>query len=216
MSDYDDEMDLDEDELEELYEDAHDPDDLTPEEVFSMVMLNKIKKTKVTIQLEDKDGDVVSLADVVEGLIGYVKDKLQADEDNDFTAQIMPMMAQSLVSGLGRMIGIRGTAFYLAQEGTRHAMIYMMCVGFLLLKYVQEHNLLIHTYEEPVSDEEIEEIERKSKASSVATMGSMMGMDPRQILQHMVDQGQLSETDLEDLLHRTQETEDGEDDDGES
>lgn len=210
MSDYD-EIDLDEDELEDLYEDMTDPDDLTPEEVFSMVMLNKIKGTKVTIQLEDKDGDVVELSDVVEGLIGYVKDKLKDEEDSDFTAQIMPMMAQSLVSGLGRMIGIRGTAFYLAQDGTRHAMIYMMAVGFLLLKYVQEHELLIHTYEEPVSEEEIEEIERKSKASSVATMGTMMGMDPREILEQMVERGQLHEEDLADLLRRTQG--EGDDDD---
>jgi hypothetical protein len=211
MSDYD-EIDLDEDELEDLYEDMSDPDDLTPEEVFKMVMLNKIKGTKVSIQLEDKDGDIVALADVVEGLIGYVKDKLQADEDSDFTAQIMPMMAQSLVSGLGRMIGIRGTAFYLAQEGTRHAMIYMMCVGFLLLKYVQEHGLLIHTYEEEVSEEEIEEIERKSKASSVATMGSMMGMDPREIMQQLVEKGELHEQDLEDLLSRARQGD--EEDDG--
>jgi hypothetical protein len=205
MTDFDDETDPD---LESLYEDMRDPDELTPEDVFSMVLLNKIKGTKVSVSLEDSDGDSVSLADTVEGLIGYVKDKLADDGDNDFVTQIMPLMAQSMVSGLGRMIGLQGTAFYLANEGTRHAIIYMMCVGFLLLKYVQEHGLKINTYEEEVSEEEIDEIERKSRASSVATMSSMMGMDPREVLQRMVDQGQISESDFEELFKNRKDDED--------
>jgi hypothetical protein len=199
MSDFND-MDLDQDELDELYSDSTDPDDLTPEEVFSMVMLNKIKGTKTTIQLEDKDGDIIELSDIIEQLIGYVKDKLSSAEDTDFTTQVVPMMGQALVSGLGRMIGIRGAAFYLAEENTRHAMIYMMCTGFLLLKYVQTHDLLIHTYEEEASEEEIAEIERKSKASSVATMTSLMGLDPHEVLNKMVETGQITSDDLADLL----------------
>ena len=203
MSDY--EEDFDTDDLEDIMEDHVDPSDLTPEEVFSMVMLNKVKGTKVTVQLEDKDGDIVELADIIEGLINYVKDKIGDDEGSDFTEQIMPLMSQAVVSGLGRMMGVRATGFYLAQDTTRHAIIYMMCVGFMLLKYVQEHELLIHTYEEEVSQEDIDEIERKSKATSVATMSGMMGMDPRDILQQMVDRGDLTEQDFEDLLKNNKE-----------
>lgn len=205
MSDCEDEMDLDEDELAELYEDQVDPDDLSPEDVFSMVMINRVKKTKITVQLEDKDGDTVALADIVEGLIGYVKDKIKDTDGNDFTEQIMPLMAQSVVSGLGRMLGIRATGFYLANEGTRHAIIYMMAVGFLLLKYVQQHELLIHTFEEEVSEEEIEELDRRSKASSIVTMGSAMGMDPKEILQGLMDKGKINESDLRSLLNEDPE-----------
>ena len=205
MSDYE----IDDDDLQDLYEDTQD-DDITPEEMFSMVLLDKIKGTKVTIELKDKEGDVIELADIMEGLIGYIKDKLEDEEGSDFTQQIFPMMGQALVSGLGRMIGIRSTAFYLSNEGIRTSMVQMMSAGFLLLKYVQEHELMIHTYEEHVSIEEIESIERKSKASNIAIMGSLMGASPREILQKMVDEGQISEEDLAELISAGQKNEDDE------
>jgi len=148
------EEDMDTD-LEDLYSEMN-PDELTPEEVYDMVLVNKAKGTKVSIELEDKDGDKVEVADIVEGLIGYIKDQLGEEgslEGNDFVDQIMPLMTQSMVGGLGRMMGLQYTSFLMAQDGVRHSIIYMMCVSFLLLKYVQEHELLIHTYEEEVSEE---------------------------------------------------------------
>lgn len=210
MSDYDDDM-MDEDYrefLEDQAESMADPDELTPEDVFTMTLLNKAKGTKVMVELEDADGDSIELSAVIEGLIDYVKDRLKDEDDSDFTTQIVPLMSQAVVSGLGRMIGIRPTAFYLANEGTRHSIIYMMCVGLLLLKYVQEHNLLIHTIEEEVSEEEIDEIMRKSRASSVATFSTMAGMDPTEVLQEMVEKGQITESDLQDLLRRKKDDDD--------
>lgn len=199
MSDFD-EMDFDglEDELEDAFE--GDPtDDLTPEEIFKMVLLNKIKGTRVHVELKDDDGDTVDLPEVVSQLLGFMKDRLQEDS-NQFVEQIMPLMSQATVSGLGRMVGIHPTAWLLANPMTRDAIVHMMCVAFLLLKFVQDHGLKIHTYEEEVSADEIEEIERKSKANSVATMGSLMGMDPREILKQMLDQGKITQEDLSDIM----------------
>lgn len=198
MSDFD-EMDFDglEDELSEAIE--SDPDELSPEDIFKMVLLNKIKGTRVRVDLRDGDGDAVDLPEVVEQLIGFMKDRLQEDS-NQFVEQIMPLMSQSVVSGLGRMLGINPTAFLLANDMTCHAIVHMMCVAFLLLKFVQDHDLKIHTYEEEVSPDEMEEIERKCQASSMATMGSLMGMDPQEILQRMLDEGRITENDLYDLM----------------
>ena len=197
MSDYDDGIELDDDELQELYE--YDQDNLTPEDVFSLVLINKRTKKKVTVQLEDKDGDRIELADLLEELVKYIQDKL-AEDNNQMTDEIMPLMSQTLVSGMGRMIGIQPTAAFVTNPNTRMALIYMMMISFTMYKLVQVKGLRINTVEEEVTDEEIEEIERKSKASSVATMSAMLGIDPREALRQMVDRGDLTENDLEEML----------------
>lgn len=190
-------MGLDEDELEMM---EGDPDALTPEDVFKMVLLNKRNKTQVSVELEDEDGDSIELADMMEELVNYVKDKLDDKDGNQIVDQVMPLMSQALVSGLGRLVGLRATAFFISNPETRMALIYMMMISFVLYKTVQVKGLKVVTNTEDVSEEEIEEIERKSRASSMANMSAMMGMDPRQMLNQMVERGDLTKQDLEDMM----------------
>jgi len=199
MSDFD-ECDYEglEDELSESFE--GDPDDLQPEDVFKLVMINRITKKRVHIKLIDDEDDEVDLTETIAQLINYIKDKYQDPDGSTFTEQILPLMSQSIVSGLARMIGLQSTAFYLSNETTRMAMVNMMAVGLLLLKFVQENNLTINTFEEDVSDEEIEDLDRKSRASSVAAMSSAMGIDPKEVLQQLVDQGKITNQDLKDIV----------------
>lgn len=206
--DDDDDMELSDEEIEALYSGSS--DDLTPEEVFKLIMVNKQRGVKISVHLEDETGDRIELADVVEGLINYIKDKMKDGDSNDFSSQIMPLMSQAIVSGLGRMIGLRETGFYLANESTRMAMMYMMCVGFLLLKYVQQHNLKIHTVEEEVSEDEMTDIDRKSQASSVGVMARLMGLDPEQILQELVKSGKIDQTTVNDLFKKDPDDNDDE------
>jgi len=201
----DDGIELDDDELAELYED--DPNRLTPEDIFSMVLLNKKTKKKVSVQLEDKDGDEVELADMLEQLVGYIKDKLNQDS-NQLLDEIMPLMSQTLVSGMGRMMGMNATAFFIANPDTRMALIYMMMISFTMYKLVQVKGLKINTIEEEVTDEEIDEIERKSRANTVATMSSMFGMDPREALEQMLENGDITQEDLQDMMGQSNKARD--------
>ena len=207
MSEFD-EMDFDEEEMETLYEDT---DDLDPEDLFSMVTINRVRKKKVRVELEDETGDTVQLKDVITELLAYIKDKMEDEEGNQFTEQILPLMAQSVVSGLGRMIGIRPTAFYLSQPVARTAIINMMAVALYLLKFVQQKNLVINTFEEDVSEEEIDELDRRIKAESMATLAAFAGEDPRAVLKELREQGHLTDDDLKDILN-----EDGDDDDSDA
>jgi len=197
MSQFD-ETNYDEDDIQDLFEDE---ESMTPEEIFKMVMINKVKGTTVHVELCDKEGDKVELSDVIEQLLSYVENKLEDEKANQFVDQIMPLMAQSVVSGLGRMLGIRHTAFFLANDLSRVALVNMMSIAFLLLKFVQQKELTIQTYEEEISEEEIEEIERKAKAGSTATMGALLGLDPKEILDNLVEQGEISQSDLEAILN---------------
>jgi hypothetical protein len=201
MSQFD-ETDFEEDELDELLEDQ---EEMSPEEVFKMVMINKVKGTTVRVELLDKEGEQVELSEVIQKLLGYVENKLEDDDPNQFVDQIMPLMAQSVVSGLGRMLGIRQTAFFLTNEISRVALVNMMSIAFLLLKFVQQNELTIQTHEEEISEDEIQEIERKAKAGSAATMGALLGMDPKEILENLVEQGEISQSDLEAILSEDDE-----------
>lgn len=201
MSDFD-EVDFDE-ELESLYEE--DLDSLSPEEFFKMVTINKIKGITVRVELRDEEGDKIELADIIQQLTEYIQEKMQDTDGNQFADQIMPLMAQSIVSGLGRMVGIPLTSFYLANDLIRTSIINMMAISLLLHKFVQKNNLTIHTIEEKITEEEMETIERKSKANSVATMGAFMGIDPKEMLKNMLDRGDITPEDFNDIINEGSE-----------
>jgi hypothetical protein len=210
MSEFD-EMDLDEEELELL----RDPDDLSPEDVFRMVTVNRNKMAKVSVKLEDEDGDEVDLADTIADLIVFMEDKMKEKEGNQITDQIFPLISQSVASALGRMIGINTTAFYLSIETTKQALMGSMCIAFLLLKYVQKHNLKIFTVEEPIEQWEIDEMERKSNANRVAMMAALAGHDPRAILEQLKEEGRITDEDLLDLVGKGNSNNDLDDDEDE-
>lgn len=211
MSDYDDMSDIfDEDELEAMYE--NNQDNMTPEDIFKMVMVNKVKGVTVKVELRDKDGDVVEMPDVIEQLLEYIKDKL-TDGNNQFVDQVMPLMSSTMASALGRMIGIPATMFYVSQDQTRMAFIHSMAIGFLLLKFVQQKGITIHTYEEEITEDEIDDFERRSKANNVASLAAMAGQDSREVLRSMLKDGKITEEDLQSLLGEEEDNDDDEEDD---
>ncbi len=208
MSEFDDDSPFDQDDLEAagLTEPSQ---NLTPEEIFSMVMINKKKGVQTRIELRDEKGDVVQLHEIVSDLLEYLKDKLASDEDNQVGDQIFPMMAHAMVSGLGRMVGIPLTGFFISSDMMRTSMIQMMCISFLLLKYVQTHKLTIVAIEEPLQQEEIESLERKARANSVATLGALTGLSYKEILKELVDKGELTQEDLAEMLSKDKSNDPG-------
>lgn len=200
---------FDEDELRDAGLIEDNGDSLSPEEVFSLVMVNRKRLVRTKIELRDKDNNVIPLHEVIDSLVEYMKGKLNAEESNQFADQIFPMMGQALVSGLGRFIGNSMTGFYLANETSRNSLMYMMCMSFLLLKYVQDKKLTIVALDEPVTPDELESIERKSKATSMAMMSSLMGMSPKEIMKELVDKGELSEEEVQEVMAGGKKKDDG-------
>ena len=198
MSEFD-ETDFDESEI------FDETESLTPEEIFKMVLINKEKGTSVHVELFDEDGDEVELSEIIEKLLTYIEDKISSDEPNQFVDQIMPLMAQSVISGLGRMLGLEHTAFYLTNETSRIALINMMSIAFLLLKFLQKNKITIRTVETDISEEEIETIKRKANAGSAATMGALLGLDPKEVLENLVEKGEITQEDLDAILNKDED-----------
>lgn len=194
-------MKKDEDEIDSDYADMcrNEGDALTIEEIVKVVLVNKKRGTTVRVELHDAEDNKVELPEVLEQITDFMKDKL-SEAENQFVDQIMPLMGQAAVSGLGRMMGVEATAMLLSTPLTRESICDMMCVAFLLLKFVQKEGLKIHTFEEEVSEEEIANIERRSKANSVMTMAAMTGMDPKQVVEEMLKRGDITEEDVSKLL----------------
>lgn len=197
---------FDQEELESLYED--DAERLTPEDVFKLVTINRVRKVKTRTEITDTDGNTVDMVDLIQQLMTYMKDKVSSHEANQFSDRILPMLAQTMGSFLGRFLGIPKAAFYLAVPDTRDAFQYSMALGLLLYKTVKDKNWTIHTYEEDLTDEELEEIERKSAANNVATLAALSGHNAREVLREMVNQGKLTEKDLKDILGSSDSEED--------
>jgi len=198
IDDNGDEIELDDDILNDLENSS--PDNLQPEDLFKMTTINRARHKQVKVEIQDETGATIKLADIIQELLNYIKVKSSDTEDNQFMGQIIPLMSQSVASGLGRMIGIRQTAFYLSDDTARYAFIHMMSVAFLMLKFVQQKKLVINTYEEDVTDEEIENMERKSKANSVAMLGALVGQNPREVLETLRNQGSITDQDIRDML----------------
>lgn len=192
----------DPEEIAAAFEGQDNGEQMTPEEVFSLVMINKKRMVKTRIELKDEQGEVIPLHEVVADLLAFMKTKLEASEESQLADQIYPMMGQVLVSGLGRLIGIPLTGFYLASDLAKTSFMHMMSVSFLMLKYVQEKKLTIIAVEEPVEAEELASVERKSKANSLAMMGAMSGMSYKDILKELVDKGELTQEDLQTMLDK--------------
>ena len=200
--------DADPDDLDFMQED---PDILTPEEAFKMVTINHKKGPTVKVELEDKNGEPISLGDVVEDLLEYMNEKnKENDGDNQFMNQILPLVAQGSISTIGRTAGLQNTAIYLSNPVLRGSFISAMAVGFLLLKYVQQNNLTIKTYEEKLSEEEIEALIKKTQLSSAATIAALSGLNPNEFLEMLVEKGMIDKEDVKNLFQEDEEDEEDE------
>lgn len=204
MSDYDDYSEaFDDDELASMYDQSEEPN---MDDMFNMIMINKVKGTTVRIELRDKDDDKVEMSDIITQLLEYISSKVK-DGDNQFVDQVLPLMGGTLSTALSRILGMKTAMFYLSQDDTRMAFVHSMALGFLLLKFVQKKGITIHTFEEKITPEEIENFERRSKANNMATMASLVGGDAKDFLRSLVEDGKITEEDLAKILQEDEDDE---------
>ena len=207
MSDSD-EMELDEDEIASMREGV-DISDIDPEDLFHLTQINKNTNKKISIEVQTKEGETVLLRDIVQELLDYISNKLTDKNGNQFADQIFPLITQAIVPGLLKIVGTKMTACILSHNLMRDSIVHMMCVAFLLPKFIQQKGLSLQTFEENVSEEEITNMERRSNAGSTAMLAALAGIDPRAVLQQMRDQGLINETDLEDMLGKRKNNDKG-------
>jgi hypothetical protein len=171
----------------------------TSDEIFRVIMIDKKRKVKINIQLRDESGDEIPIRETIEKLTEWVSDKVQSDSGNACQQQIVPLMGQAVAGGMIKLMGLSTATIMLSQEHTRYGLIYMMSVGFYLLKWLQKKNIKIHTFEEPVTDDDLAMYERVTRANDLSVQAAALGSDPKEIIKKLIESGQLKTSDLKQL-----------------
>jgi len=169
------------------------------DELFRVVAMDRKRKVKFEVDLRDEDGEQLNINELVESLTEYVTDQMKSDKENVTQQQIFPLMAQAVVAGMTKLMGPYLSTLMLSQEGSRYGLVYMTIMGFYLLKFIQKHDIKIFSTESAVSDEELAMYDRVGAASSMATMASHLGADPKEVIRELLKSGQLQRDDLEKL-----------------
>lgn len=191
-----------------LFDDDREEVKMKVEDFFNIVTIDKKRKKRITIRLEDADGDEVPIKEAVEKLTDYVIEKAsnQDDDDNNHVInKLAPLVGHALVCGLPKVIGDNLTIMMLSMEHYRHSMSMMMLLSFVLIKWVQDKKLKIVTMEEDISDEDLEKQEKIHKANSAAMISAMLGMTPEEAIKEIAKSGDVN---LDDVLDDKDEEDD--------
>lgn len=177
------------------------------EELFQVVSIDRHRKVKMHTEFRDASGDEVPIRETIEKITEFVSDKLESEEGNTCKQQVMPAMAQAVVSGLAKSMGINLATYMLGQSHIRYGLLHMMIVAFHLAVWLKKKDIKIHTIEEALTDEDLEMYDRISNASDVITTLAAMGGDPKELLQKMIQSGQLKESDLKNFKFKSDNSE---------
>lgn len=171
----------------------------TVTDIMSIVTLDSKKKCRRTITLKDKDGDTVSTKEVIQQVAEYVSDKLKDEKGNQFTDELVPLMAQAMVVGMTKLYGETLAAILLSDELTRHGILQMMLTSFVAIKFLQKKDISIVSHSEHISEAELASYIRTSQASDAIVKGQMLGLNATQMLEGLVKSGKIQADDLKKL-----------------
>lgn len=181
------------------------------EDVLNVATIDVHRKKRIQVSLRQEDGELVPLEQVISKLIDYIDSKSGDKQENQFKQQVLPLVAQGLVVVLDKILGREMSATLMAQLPIRESYIMAVATGFLLMKFLTGKNIKIHTVEEDLTDEQIDQYFRVDTVSSIAQISRMMGVDPKAVIRELVKQGKMTREDLtqlgiEDLVMTEDET----------
>ncbi len=169
-------------------------------QVIQLVLVNPVKKIRVTVQLKDENNNEVELQGVVNELLDYISAKVKDPEENSFVTQVYPLMAGALAMGMTEIVGPQSTDFLLTNDLIKNSYMTMMSTGFLLLQYIKQHNYSIHTVEEELSDDEVADWQAKTLASSIQSKAALLGIDYKLAIAILCKKGDISLEEAGKLL----------------
>ena len=169
------------------------------EELLQLCLIDKKRKVRIHIQLEDKDGDVIEILDTIRALSNWVVKQLADKPAGACSRQVVPLMGQAIVGALSATLQPSGTALLLLNEDIRFSLIHIMSVGYYLFRFLDKKGIKIKTIEYPITDEEIEQITKATEIDSKFARALMQGSSPKDILENLKEQGLITDEDLRAL-----------------
>jgi hypothetical protein len=142
--------------------------ELNLDEILSMVLIDKKRLLKVSAEMKDNNGEKINLSEIVEELFKYIDKEFakSSEEKSSLISQVMPLLSQVLGSGLSRYLGVEQAVLYLTDSQTKDALLQMMMLSFLLLKYIQQKDIQVYSVSEPIEKVEIEKLEMATQKNN--------------------------------------------------
>lgn len=170
-----------------------------PKDWCKVIAIDRRRKVRMDAELRDEEGNLIDINETVENTANFVVDKMKADDQNMIQQQVFPVMAKAAVTALSEFVGPQTAGLMISQELFRSALTTCMMSAFLLMQFITKNKIKIYTSEQNVSDAELESYDRVNKASSVASLATQLGANPRDVIREMVKQGKLTREDLSAL-----------------
>ena len=156
-----------------------------------MCLINKKENVRISVELRNPEGEVTDLSKITKQLAGMVK--IQLNEEGNFDGpvynQILPLVGESMMIALPELMGEVAAGIYIADQNTRYAIMYMGAIGFLLLKYIQQHKLKIFSIQEEITDEEINQLDQKQELTSMMIGAVSYGIAPKDLIKAIKKSG---------------------------
>lgn len=178
----------------------------------SLVTIDRKRKKLIRIELRDKNGHLVEVEEIADKLSSFVLDKMDTEGSTCIT-QVAPLMGDSMLVSVNKILGSRAASVLLTIEPIRYAFLNTMSVGFYMYRFLQKNDIKIHTIEEDISDEKLHEYELNNQVHSVATAGMMAGLTATEVIEEILKTGIASKEDLhkmgisENILEKIKEKE---------
>ena len=151
--------------LNDDYDDFMRKNEPKPEDCFSMQTYMPKRKIKIVAHLEDKEGQVVDVADLAEDLVKFIQEQMKTQESTPVNSQMFPMVGQFMTSIVPRFMGLNFAALMFEASSTRQTLLTFGLASMLFMQYVQQHELKIVTTTSDLSDQELEEYYQRSEAA---------------------------------------------------
>jgi len=162
--------------------------------------IDKKNWTRVSVSIQDKEGNKFQVAEIVGNLVNYIRKEIEK-EKSAVVNQVYPIMTQMMYPILLSIGNEAYANLLLNGELIKNTILDSMTVSFLLLKYLQQKELLIVTTTEKLMDSEIQIIKNHSEEVSQASpLTQLLGVSPQELLYSLIQSGQLSNSDINQIM----------------
>lgn len=133
------------------------------EEMFSAAVILKKEKKKITVHLEDGEGNTLQLKEISRNFHKFLTDKLSFQDDIDLSTadnkianSVFPLMNQLAATAMPRIAGPQVASLMFMAPDLRAALVTYGMMVFLLNQYINQNKLKIVKTMVDITDEELE------------------------------------------------------------
>lgn len=173
------------------------------QKTHELYILDTLRGVKTSAELNDKDNNLVSLIEVLESIVEFIKTEADANQKGKpsiIMDQLLTLLCHTMHVALPQLSGTEYSDTLLSTGQGRYTVAMAMLVGVLLHQYMQENNLQITLFNEKLSDSDKTYYEELHQVQEAISIGLATGIPPNVIAARLISSGQISHQKLLEQL----------------